>query len=434
MLRIPSPRSLTQLYLGLLCSLFLLFPGFEGYASITRGKFLLLAALAIGYLLFLPHPGQFSLQSLRTGWSTPQILVLCYLLWSALSTFFSLSPALSFWGSTRREGLVTLLLYGVVFLAGAFGRPTRGLLWIFSIGISLCCGIALLQLAGLNPLTLYPRGLTWQDGNLRYAGQFLGTIGNIDLLSAVLCIAVPVFWVGLVRLDGRQRFLLLLPLGLSLTVLLLSRVAAGVVGVFGGALLTLPAVAPRHRKPLLLGALGVLTLSILTLYLFGGNLDGFLLEAHEILHGRWRDEFGSGRLYIWRNVLPLVPERLWLGGGLETLALRQEILFSRWDENLGLLLQSVADTAHNEYLHILVCQGLPALLFYLAALLRACVGWIKTAPNDPATAMLGAGVLGYCIQAFFGISSVVSTPFFWAVFGLLAGRLLQNTKKQFTKR
>ena len=112
-----SFRAPTQLYLGLLCSLFLLFPGFGGYSSITRGKFLLLAALTFGYLLFLPRPGQFSLQSLRAGGNAPQILVLCYLLWSALSTLFSLSPALSFWGSARREGLVTLLLYGAVFFA-----------------------------------------------------------------------------------------------------------------------------------------------------------------------------------------------------------------------------------------------------------------------------------------------------------------------------
>ena len=427
-----SPRTVTQFYLASLCSLFLLFPGLRGYAAITAGKFVLLALLTAGYAALLLRSGRHSPRGLWSRLDAPRKCVLLYLLWSGLSTLFSLSPALSFWGGARREGLITLLLYGAVFFTGTLGRPTKALLWVFGVGVSLCCVLALFQLAGFNPLALYPRGLTWQDGNLRYAGQFLGTVGNVGLLSAVLCVAIPVFWVGLLRLEDRRRFLLLLPLGLSLSVLLLSRVEAGLVGVFGGALLTLPVVSPHRRRPLLLAVLALLAGLFLTVWFFGGQMGGFLYEAHEVLHGRWRDEFGSGRLYIWKNVLPLVPERLWLGGGPETLALRREILFERWDETLGLLLQSVADTAHNEYLHVLVCQGLPALLFYLGALGFACAGWIKHAPTDPAAAMLGAGVLGYCIQAFFGISSVVSAPFFWGALGLLVGNLPQNAKKQST--
>jgi len=415
-------RTVTQLYLGLLCSLFLLFPGLRGYAAITHGKFLLLCALTVGYALLILPPGKVSPVGFLNSLNAPQRLILLYLLCSALSTACSLSPALSFWGSARREGFITLLLYcAVFFAASSLGRPTEKLLWVFSTGVSLCCMVALLQLAGWNPLALYPRGLGWQDGNLRYAGQFLGTVGNVDLLSALLCTAIPLFWVGLLRLESRRRFLLLLPLGLSLTVLLLSEVEAGLVGIFGGGLLAFPAVSPKKRRELLLGVLLLLALCLGLVYAFGGQMGGFLYEAHEVLHGRWQDGFGSGRVYIWKNVLPLIPERLWLGGGPETLALRKEILFERWDENLGLLLQSVADTAHNEYLHILVCQGLPALVFYLAALLTACRDWVRRAPADPAAAMLGAGVLGYCVQAFFGISSVVSAPFFWLALGLLVG-------------
>ena len=39
------------------------------------------------------------------------------------------------------------------------------------------------------------------------------------------------------------------------------------------------------------------------------GLPGMLGEAHEILQGRAEDEFGSGRVFIWKNVWQAVKER-----------------------------------------------------------------------------------------------------------------------------
>ena len=41
------------------------------------------------------------------------------------------------------------------------------------------------------------------------------------------------------------------------------------------------------------------------------------------------------------------------------------------------------------------------------------------AKHRPAAAILGCGVLCYCIQALFGISQVITTPFFWVALALL---------------
>ena len=51
--------------------------------------------------------------------------------------------------------------------------------------------ISLLQAAGMNPFGLYPDGLSWADRNVKYSGEFIGTIGNADLVSAFLCVAIP---------------------------------------------------------------------------------------------------------------------------------------------------------------------------------------------------------------------------------------------------
>jgi len=428
---------LTDGYLALMLLVFLIFPGFGGYIEISLWKYRLFTLLSCAYLILtallalelcvigalrLPSP-----KKLWTGSSIPQKLIIAYWLWTLISTICSINPSTAFWGGTRHEGLFTITLYCAVFLlVSVLGRPARWQLWLFGIGISLCCTLALIQLGGFNPFSLYPEGMNYYDAYALYAGQFLGTIGNVDLLAAVLCIAIPACWVGILRLSGRLRFLLLIPLLLSLSVLLLSYVEAGIVGVFGGGLLTIPIVAAKKNRIRGILAIGVgafLVIALILVYFFGSRFSGFIYEAAELLHGHWDDSFGSGRLYIWRNVLDMVPERLMLGGGPDTLVLRGELYFERYDENLDLLLRSIVDTAHNEYLNILVNQGLPAMLLYLAALIYSAVQWVRTAPSSPAVALCGGMVLCYCVQAFFGISAPITAPYFWLALGLLLAAL-----------
>lgn len=144
------------------------------------------------------------------------------------------------------------------------------------------------------------------------------------------------------------------------------------------------------------------------------------------MHGQWDTSYGSGRLFIWQAVWKLVPERLLLGGGPDTLGLRSTAYFQHYDSNLDMMIRSKIDNAHNEYLNVLVNQGLPALLLYLTALIAAASSWVKKADRCSAIAICGSGILGYCIQAFFSISSPISTPFMWLAFGLMMAGISQE--------
>ncbi len=93
--------------------------------------------------------------------------------------------------------------------------------------------------------------------------------------------------------------------------------------------------------------------------------------------------------------------------------------FSRYDPALGKTVKAAIDAAHNEYLNILFHQGLPALLVYLAALTAVAVRFLRQARCSTAAAVLGAGVLCYLIEAQFGISQPITSPFFWLCLGLL---------------
>ena len=397
-------------------TVFLLGFGPAGYRQITGAKLILfyavwgsfLAALGIcalrGRLRLLRRPGP------------TQVLVLLYWLASLVSALLSPWRQEALLGGPRDEGLLTITLYAAAFLAlSCWSVPGERMLQVFAAAVTLNCLAALLQFMGLNPLGLYPEGLGWADRHTGYNGAFIGLTGNADFAAAILCLAFPLCWTAALRL---KKPLYLIPALLSLLVLILGETKGGLLGAVCGSVLALPVVLPlgrTGRKRLWLGILCAAALGLALLWLL--PLPGTLGEAHALLRGQAEDSFGSGRIYIWRNTLPLLRERLLTGGGPDTFSHRMTAVFTRVDEN-GKTIRRAIDCAHNEYLNLLVNQGLPALLFYLAALVCSLVRWFRRR-GSAAAAIAGAALFCYALQAFFGISTPTCTGFFWILWGLL---------------
>ncbi len=328
-------------------------------------------------------------------------------------------------GVSRYEGALTLTLYGLIFLlVSLYGRAGRWMLWMLAGALTLFSTLCLVQMAGLDPLGLYPPGFTYLDAGRAYAGAYLGTLGNVDLVAAFLSLVIPILLYALLRGRGRGRLLLLIPLGLSLWAAVRMGVSAGYLGVGAGCVLAFPVAGLTKKKHRALAGcvlLGAAVLAFLTVFFFDFGA-GMLHEAHALLHGEAQGNFGSGRVHIWREVLKALPGHTLLGAGPDTMLLGGLTPFTRTDPVLGTLVSRI-DVAHNEYLNILYHQGPGALLAYLALLASLFCRWLRAAPEDGTTAALGAGALGYCVQAFFGFSMCLTAPFFWAALGLLESRL-----------
>ena len=423
-------EKISDVYLTLMLSVFLLWPGTAGYTAITAAKYRLFLILTLAYcagllLLYLEllaaqqlrlHPVKAFLRGVRL----PEWLMTGYVLCSFIATILSPWRTDAWLGLTRCEGFLTLALYAAVFvLLGRFARPKKWLLDVFGAGMSLCCLLALWQLAGGNPLGLYPEGLRYSDAGKAYSGAYLGTIGNTDILAAVMCVAVPAFFYGAWKL---RRYWLLAPLALCLTVSVWMDVSAGLLGIAAGLVLPLP-LALREKKrraaALVIGA-GLLVVFLAVLLL--PDLPGIFGEAHALLHGQAEGEFGSGRIYIWKNVWQAVKERPLFGGGPDTLSRRITAYFERYDEARNTVIRTGIDAAHNEYLNILANQGIFALLCWLGALGCSAARFVRQAGERPAVLICGSAVLGYCVQAFFGISMCLSTPFFLIAWAMLENR------------
>ena len=441
--RINWQERITDIYGALLLTVFLFYCGTGGYAHISQEKYHAFLVISGGYaavmLLLLAEqivigaakpapPGQLLR---RSTW--PQRLAAAYLILTWVSAVHS-----PFWpetaaGVSRYEGALTITVYCLCFLlASVYGGGKKRLLYILGGAAAVFCVLCLMQMGGLDPLGLYPPGLGYRDAYTAYAGAYLGTIGNADLVAAFLSLAAPVLLYGVLRGKGRGRFFLLVPLALAWAVLVKMDVKAGLLGAGVGCLLAFPVSGlktPRRRHIMAL-ALGAGCIFALGGVYFLDLGDGMLHEAHLLLHGQADPTLGSGRIHIWMETLAAVPAHPWLGAGPDTMLYAGLGAFTRYDPALGGTIVTQIDVAHNEYLNILYHQGAFALAVYLALLTVLAGKWIKAAPVSPAAAALGAGALGYCVQAFFGFSMCVTAPFFWFALGLLAGEINKKEREQ----
>ena len=456
---------------ALMCAILLVFPlftGTSGYSDITRWKFIFIAVavsvwfaaaavLCIRYKT-LPHM------------SAPAALCAAFALWAAVSAFASPWFPQTLLGASRYTGLVTVLIYALIFIAAAlFGVQRRVYIYMIAASCAVCCLVASAQLLGCG--VLYPNGYDYYDGGVRYVGTFLGTIGNTNLLAAFLAIAVPVCWLS-ASFGMRASAALAASGALGTFVLCASGSAGGLLAVAVSAAVAAPLLAGRGKLPRFLRVIAVsaaatalsapwmgraallglaaaaalmaaaalfgrlvpqrrtavmtvvlemiAVIAMLAVIYFFPPADGHLAELSSILHGEIRGEFGSSRLMIWQQALALVPERPLLGGGPGTLSLRLDVEFSRYFPELEQTLTTYTDNAHNVYISYLVDLGLPGLALYLALIAVSIAAALKR--RSVQSLIILSAMTAAWTESFFGLGLCLTAPVMWAVWGLLFAR------------
>ncbi len=385
-------------------------------------------------------------------------------------------------GSGRHEGALTIAIYGLTFIfVSRHYRPHLLHAAVFGASVIAFDVISMLQAAGMNPFGLYPDGLSWADRNVKYSGEFIGTIGNADLVSAFLCIAIPltavvggylVFGAKKAGIyvkenNGKQNsddagnecddfgssvegsgtlpvsiadkifteknvikklmiatgILCLTAAGLSLALLAVIKVTAGLLAMAFICLIAAPIAAyifsnAKKRKiiAVYLAALVLAGCAAGAFIYAETSLPGTAGELHEMMHGNIDDSFGTSRVYIYRNIIERVPSHLLLGTGPDTIGHMDIEPFQRYDAERGVMVTARIDTAHNEFLNVLACQGILALGAYLAFALGVTAAALRGMVNcaaAPASTALALSASAYLIQSMFSFSSCTTAPYFW---------------------
>ena len=135
--------------------------------------------------------------------SIVQWLALGFLAVNVISCFAS--PFFSrydlFMGVGRGEGLIAMSLYSLsFFFVSLFTKFKKKYIAYFSIASILVSFIEVLQYIGFNPFNMY------QDGIGTHNVSFMGTIGNVDFISALYCILLPVSFSAYVFLEDNKKW------------------------------------------------------------------------------------------------------------------------------------------------------------------------------------------------------------------------------------
>ena len=187
-------------------------------------------------------------------------------------------------------------------------------------------------------------------------------------------------------------------------------------------------IKPAIKRSLIL--LGAFSAVLIIAFFFTDYIREATVRSYwEVANGDV-DKMGSDRIYNWRMGLAQVPEHWLTGVGLDNY---RYVFVSVPGFKEDMYLQ---DKAHNEYLHILVTQGIPALINYLALLIFAGAGAVKSILKETSkerravTWILLGMFVTYVIQAFFNSSITYVVIYFWLVIGLITPRTFFGSDKK----
>lgn len=418
-------RRATDIYLLVMLSAFPVFTGFSGYLYLHLKKYVFFAVATLLWGVYLLQETvrramrgeQFSRPRL------PELLMLLFMTAATISTVCSQYAGFLTLGE-RYDGLLTHLLYGCAFL-GVFryGQMDRRKQNGFAAAYAICCLIALMQLLGRNALWLFPDKMNYYDPIVQETARFLGTVGNIDILSAYHCLAIPLLCSAVYReKSSRRRALLFGTILLGLVCQICAGVSSGLLAVtLTAAIFLAPACAEIYyaRKgrnaPGLTRYSGLIFIFAMTaLVYFWPHASGTIYELQRVLHGELREEFGSHRLLIWRETFAVIREHPLLGVGPDSLQYYLDITFERYSPLLGETLYSTVDNAHNEYLQALASFGVSGALPLLALLFYTAERFRRGSVRNP----FAACMVCYLIQAFFNVGLSIVTPMFFVIWAL----------------
>lgn len=144
------------------------------------------------------------------------------------------------------------------------------------------------------------------------------------------------------------------------------------------------------------------------------------------------DKLGSSRIFIWKETIKVIIKHPILGVGTDNLA--KGILENPTEETTNFInkYKQLIDKAHNEYLHIAVTIGVPALITYLTFLILVLYKRKNLIFKNTMFFMLYLSILCYLVQAFFNISAVGIAPLLWFALGLMDNQMISENAEKIT--
>lgn len=347
-----------------------------------------------------------------------------YLLIALLSTFLSIKPMISIFGtSIRYEGIIMLLFYGLSYYCGKnYLEINKKVILAVLIPAVIISIYSIFQFYNIDPV---PKDS--YHANMLY--NSIGTQGHRNFLSAYISLFLPCTIV-LYILKGKKVYM-----GIAMILfasLLCTLTRSGWIAFIAYSLLGTVYIIINFNKKYLVRAL-VLLITLVGIfgvldYTSGEKIssrsDQLIYDTKSaggdlLRNGKITNEaLGSARIYIWKVALKTIEENPLLGSGTDTFRYSIEKYFPEDGQEYIDAYGAIIDKAHNEFLQIASTMGIPALIVYLVFVFLSLKNNIKNMWKSKISFIISITFIGYLIQSFFNISVINVAPLFWMGLGL----------------
>ena len=351
---------------------------------------------------------------------------------SIISMLFAIDKNIALEGCLGRyEGIFSILYYLTIMLLSTF---VKGKYKKIIVKVLLFCGAFQAIYAICQSFSFFNVKQIWhtkeyfdERANTMVSDKHVwvtGLVTHPNFLGTYMLLCLS-YSLGLV-IDSKKIksiFFYSLLTALFMFGLLLSNTAGCAVGlIIVGILIFVYVIKNKLYKNLII----IITIIISTTFLatklgktkFVEEINKAGSEAVEIAKGNLDDNFGTKRMYVWKKTMKIIPQYLLHGVGIDnfTKAFNGKALIRKIEDRLCLY-----DKAHNEYLQMLVTQGIFALATYLFIYGYAVLKGTKHAFKNKEIYLV-LPVIGYLVQAFFNISVIEVAPMFYIALGLCCSK------------
>lgn len=146
--------------------------------------------------------------------------------------------------------------------------------------------------------------------------------------------------------------------------------------------------------------------------------DTILHELGQILRGNFDDDFGHNRLFTWKRALRLVELRPFFGIGPDNFRQIFAYFFSEEAKDQFPSSGGGVDKAHNEFLDVLVDNGIFGFAAYMAFFGFLLYYAFRRSDEKKLSPIFGVAIVSYMAHAFFGYQLPIQSPCMWVMIGI----------------
>ena len=331
------------------------------------------------------------------------IFLLILIVFSGISCIFTKNLDTAIYGNSyRHEGLIAFLYYYSLFEISSFLRKKDQKIILYAIlffGL-ISVFVAFFEYAEYNKYI-------WKSDPLQQ-NHIFGLTTNSNFLSTKLLLCTLCCFSLYVKENKLWQLILYL---IFMYFLLLTNCLSGFVGYMCASILFLILNIKKFKKILLIIGITLVTVLVTnSLYIssIGSDTISMFGEVKEISTGNLNESYGTNRVHIWKETIKIVPKNIYFGVGIDN------FLNAFGDEPLKSERGRIIDKAHNEYLQILITEGIFTLIAYLIFIISICLKGLKM------NSIYLIPVFGYLVQAFFNISVIEVAPLLYILMGFIA--------------